>query len=32
MHPQGTYLGVINKYRVKKQTKWSVEVFDLGSV
>jgi len=29
MHPAGTYLGVINKYREKKSHKWAVEIYDL---
>ena len=29
MHPQGTYLGVMNQYLDKKTQKYSAEVFDL---
>lgn len=29
MHPQGTYLGVINHYSKKKTMKYQVEIFDL---
>lgn len=32
MHPQGYYLAVINQYRVKKQLKYGVELFDLSQV
>ena len=30
-HPQGTYLGVMNQYKLKKATQYSVEIFDLTS-
>lgn len=30
MHPQGTYLGVINQYKTKKTKQYAVEIFDLS--
>ena len=30
MHPQGFYLGVINKYKTKKTSQYCVELFDLN--
>jgi uncharacterized protein with WD repeat len=30
-HPQGTYLGVMNQYKLKKASQYSVEIFDLTS-
>jgi hypothetical protein len=30
MHPQGTYLGVVNQYKTKKSVQYSVEIFDLS--
>lgn len=28
-HPQGTYLAVMNEYHLKKQQKFSIELFDM---
>jgi hypothetical protein len=27
-HPQGSYLAVMNEYKEKKTTKYSIELFD----
>ena len=28
-HPQGTYLAMINEYKLKKNAQYGVEIFDL---